>query len=145
MGVKIDNKEEIRSIETPFIAHIGFDFVVVYKIVYSKVFFIWNRKSIETSMEEFCNMWSGVILYAEPNKNSIEPNYTAHRKKGVFEYLQLLLLTLVTFLLLASSFIKNDLFNNIEFYLLTIVNLAGVYVCWLLLLKQLHIHSEYWR
>ena len=142
-GIKIENKEELQFLEAPFIAHIGSDFVVVYKIAYGKVFFIWNKKSIETTMDEFCNMWSGVILYAEPNKNSIEPNYKIHRKKEILEYSELALLTLAIFLILAGSFISNGSFKDTVFYLLAIVNLTGLYVCWLLLLKQLHIHSEY--
>lgn len=49
-GIRISNKEEfIHDLEAPFIAHIGSDFVVVYKIHKDTVSYIWQKKDITIS------------------------------------------------------------------------------------------------
>jgi hypothetical protein len=143
-GIKINNREEaIHELEVPFIAHIGSDFVVVYKITSEKVYYIWNKKDHSTSIDEFLKMWSGVVLYAEPNENSIEPEYKVHHKKDLFSFLQKIILLAAILLILVVAFFKNGLYRDLEYYLLAAVNLIGVYVGYLLVLKQMHIHSEY--
>jgi hypothetical protein len=142
-GYKIDkNKEELRNIDTPFIAHIGSDFVVVNKINASEVSYIWNKKKIKVSLNKFYNMWSGVILYAEPDENSIESNYTEHCRKELFINIQKALLILAVCTILIISAFKNKNFS-IERCLLTIINLIGSYISYLLVLKQFQMHSEY--
>jgi protein-disulfide isomerase len=143
-GVKISNKTEaIHELEIPFIAHIGSDFIVVYKITTEKVFYIWNKKDLSVSIEEFCKMWTGIILYTEPDENSIEPDYNAHREKEVFISVQKIALFTAMLLALIVVFVKNDLYKEVVYYLLATVSLAGIYVGYLLILKQMHIYSEY--
>lgn len=143
-GIKIPDKEKgITELEAPFIAHIGSDFVVIYKITPERVYYIWNQKNLDVPINEFCSMWSGVILYAEPDEESAEPDYKAHHKKEIFNYIQRIVLLAAIFLILILVFIRNDLYKEVVYYLLAAVNLIGVYVGYLLVLKQLHIHSEY--
>ena len=53
-GTRIADKEkDIAVIETPFIAHFGGDFVVVFKIDTDKVHYFWNGKKIELPVEKF--------------------------------------------------------------------------------------------
>lgn len=143
-GVKVQNKQAaIKELETPFIAHIGSDFVVVYKITIDRVYYIWNKKDLSITIDEFCEIWSGIILYAESDENSVEPEYKSNYKTQIFKQLQKKGLWTAIFFVLAIAFIRNNLGKGIEYYLLTTVNIAGIYISYLLVLKQIHIHSEY--
>jgi thiol-disulfide isomerase/thioredoxin len=143
-GIRIlDKAATIHELEVPFIAHIGSDFVVVHKITSEKVYYVWNRKDYNTSIDEFLKMWTGVILYAEPNGNSAEPDYKEHRRKEIFAFAQRIILLAAILLILTIAFFKNGLYKELEYYLLVVVNMVGIYAGYLLVLKQMHIHSEY--
>jgi len=124
-GTKITNKEEdIVKIETPFIAHFGGDFAVVYKTPKSpegyleqipqsfnpSIHFIRNGKKITIPVSQFIQSWSGVILLAETTPNSIEPEYKEHRKKEFFNIAQKSILFLAGILIFGIIYI-NQLFN----------------------------------
>lgn len=81
-GVSINNKKDgICELEVPFIAHTGDDFVLVFKKNENKVSYIWQNKPFEASKERFLEIWSGVVLLAEPNEYSTEPNYKKNKHK----------------------------------------------------------------
>jgi protein-disulfide isomerase len=143
-GTKIIDKEkDIFNIELPFIAHLGGEFVIVYKIEPEKVHFLWNGKQTVLPLAEFLNAWSGIILLAEPTANAIEPDYKEHKKKELLDSGQKGLLAFAAGLLFVLSYITNGLFANLGLTLLLLLNFAGVYIAYLLILKQLHIHSRY--
>jgi hypothetical protein len=143
-GTKIENKEEyIYNIEVPFIAHFGGNFVIVYQIDSVKVCCLWNGKKMSLPITDFFNAWSGIILLAEPSENAIEPHYKEHKKKELLNLFRTITCSASVCLLLILAFFKNALFTNIGICLLSLLNLIGVYTGYLLVLKQLHIHSEY--
>lgn len=143
-GIRIQNKQEgIRELDVPFIAYVSSDFVVVYRVTFDRVYYIWNKKYLNITIDEFCRIWSGIILYAEPNENSVEPNYKSNYKRQVFKQLQKTTLGIGVFIILILAFVENNLYKSTAYYLLALVNLIGIYVSYLLILKQIHIHSEY--
>jgi len=146
-GVRITDKEsDLLRIETPFIAHTGNDFVVVYKIDQSlnpSVHYFWNGKKIVLPISQFIQAWSGVILLAETTPNSEEPDYQEHRKKELWNITQKSILILAGILILGIAYISRSLFTGLGIPLLLLVNLTGVYIGYLLVLKQMHIHSQY--
>jgi uncharacterized membrane protein/thiol-disulfide isomerase/thioredoxin len=143
-GLKIEDKAgNISLLEVPYIAYLGSDFVIVYKIAHEKVYYVWRGKEISIPVEEFNKRWSGVVLLAEPNENSIEPNYKESKKKEIFQTTQKYLLFLSVCALIALFFLKNRLYANIGQTLVLFVNLIGVYIGYLLVQKQMHIHSAY--
>ena len=79
-GLKIDDKQtNFPKLKTPFIALISNDFVVVVKRTHEKVEFKWKNNNISVSIDNFLNIWSGIVLLAEPTESSCEPHYKAHR------------------------------------------------------------------
>ena len=142
-AVKLNNKKEILSLETPFIAHISNDFVTVYRLTSKKIYYIWKGKDITISIEEFNKIWSGVILVAETNINSGEHNYKENRFKELFELIQQYLLLTSICLLIVLTYISKSIFNNIGLSLSLFINLVGVFIGYLLVLKQVHIQSSY--
>lgn len=144
IGIKISNKDTgIKDIETPFIAHAGNEFVLVYKINDKKTHYLWQDKQIKIETEYFKSIWSGVVLLAEPNEESIEPNYEQNRKIEWINQIKAILLPVIISSLLIFSSIKTGIFSNLGMILTMITNFIGLYISCLLLMKQIHIQSEY--
>ena len=143
-ATRIEDKEsDIFNIELPFIAHIGSDFAVVQKIDNDNVSYWWSGKKITIPVSEFIKTWSGVVLLAEPSPNSKEPNYAESRKKELFSIVQKGILAIVGVLLFGLAYINQELFTDFGINLLLFVNLTGVYICYLLVLKSVRVHNQY--
>ena len=105
--------------------------------------YIRNGKSVSVPVAQFIKFWSGIVLLAETSPDSIEPDYKVHRKKDLLQIAQQSILALAGGLILALTYINNNVYLSPGFSLLLFVNLTGIYICYLLVLKQLRIHSRY--
>jgi len=76
----------------PLIAHLGGDFVVVYKVGQDKVHYLWNSKKASVTVSQFIQAWSGIVLLTETTPDSIEPDYKEHRKKELLNVAQKMIL-----------------------------------------------------
>lgn len=142
-GIKFNNKENaIQDLHTPCIAHIGTDFVVIHKIESGIVHF-WNKQHFKLGINDFCRIWTGGVLYAESIEKSKEPNYSNNYRKSIFFQIQKAIVIVALSAILTIVFIHNNLYSDLKFYLLVFLNLAGVYIGYLLVIKQLSIHSKY--
>jgi len=151
----VEKETDLTNIELPFVAHSGGDFVVVYKVDPEKVHCIRNGRKIFIPFSHFIQSWSGVILLAETSPDSIEPGYHEHRKKDLLIIAQKSLLALACIMILGIAYFHNvfsvqlgefDLpFQNsvLGITSLLLVNLTGVYISYLLVIKQMHIQSRY--
>jgi len=139
----VDKEQDIFNIELPFVAFSGGEFVVVYKIESDKVHYLWNGKKVVVSVPDFIQAWSGIVLLTETTPDSIEPDYKEHRKKELLNVAQKLILFVAGIVFLGISYISQSLFSNIGITSLLVVNLIGVYIGYLLVLKQMKIQSKY--
>jgi len=143
-----DKGNDIAEIETPFIAHFGGDFVVVDKVDVKKgVSFLWRGNNHILPVSEFSEAWNGIVLLAEPSEKSIEPDYKEHKKKERLNVLKKISFFSTCGLILLLTYINRSLHLSItqlfNYSILLSLNLAGVYVSYLLLLKQMHVQSQY--
>ena len=144
VAIKVEDKEnDLSEIELPFIAHIGSDFVVVHKISRDNVSYFWNGKLITSPTSQFIRAWSGIVLLTKATPNSKEPNYSENRKKELFSVVQKGILAIASILIFGLIYISQELFTNLEITLLLFVNLTGIYICYLLVLKSVRVHSQY--
>jgi protein-disulfide isomerase len=155
----IENKEnDLMNIELPFVAFSGGDFVLVYKVDSDNVRFLRNGKKLSIPVVQFIQSWSGIILLAEISPDSGEPDYKEHRKKDLLILAQWAIIAVAGILIVVMAYINNVLLTPISpistispvsphsilgVTLLLSVNLIGIYICYLLILKQLHIQSRY--
>ena len=143
-GFKTENKEKaIEILKVPFIAHIGTDFVVVFKITANEVHYIWQGKEVTVSVDEFLKSWSGAVLLAEANEQSIEPDYKENRQKEWLVMLKKLGIVSAMGVLTGLFFIHNSVYDNVGWMLVLAISFVGLYISYLLMQKQLHIRSEY--
>lgn len=143
VGIKLTDKSDLFLIDTPFIAHIGSDFVVVEKIKETKIHYIQGDRKITVHLDDFDKMWTGYILVTEPNELSIEPGYIKHKRKDVFSNIQVIVPLIFAVFLLMYSIVSLKSYLKISFILLFFINTVGVFIGYLLVLKQLKIQSNY--
>ncbi len=143
VGIKISDKNEIRSIEPPFIAHTGNDFAIVEKIDKDDIRFIERSKRIKIPLDEFFKMWTGYALIAEPDEKSKEPDYKLHFRKELFFNLRKIAILSILVFLFTFAFISEKSYLHPGLVLLLAINAIGTYIGYLLVLKQLHIQSNY--
>ena len=143
-GLRLGNKHDnLPLLEAPFIAHTSNDFVVVSKNTPQKIEYIWRDKKISVTVDEFIKTWSGIVLLTELNENSSEPDFRLHRKKDFFKNSVQYLLLFVSFLCIGMTYFSQQLFLNPGLSVSLFINFIGVYVCYLLLLKQMKIEGSY--
>jgi len=142
-GLRLTNKEDILNAPEPFIAHIGNDFIIVKKVSTHGIEFVYNNNIINLPFDEFLKSFTGIILIAETNNNSIEPNYKENKKKSIFQTVIIASFLASILFLFLNAFINNQIHSNIGLTSLLVVNLIGVYIGYLLILKQLDIHGSY--
>ena len=143
-GLRLDNKQnKLPLLNAPFIAHAGNDFVIVTKNTPKKIDYIWRDKKISVKVDEFIKTWSGIVLLTESNENSGEPDYLLHRKNEYFKKSAQYLLLFLSFLCVGMIYVSQQLFLNPGLSLSLFINIIGIYVCYLLLLKQMKIEGTY--
>jgi len=141
MGLKLGDKAALLSLDVPMISIYNNQFIIIYKITQDTVYYILNGEKKEIVLEDFFTNWTNVTLVIESDENSIEPDYSAHKKEEVLKVVQKPLLIITCILSGSMLYLMNQFFNSVWISLLIILNTLGVYVSYLLLLKQIHIHS----
>jgi hypothetical protein len=140
-GLKLADNRALLSLDVPIVTIYNNQFIIIYKITHGAVYYIHNGEKKEIVLEDFFTNWTNVILVIEADENSIEPDYSAHKKEEVFKVMQKPLLIITCILSGSILYVTNQFFNSVWISLLIILNTLGVYVSYLLLMKQLHIHS----
>ena len=143
-AIRIPDKENnIAEIETPFIAQFGGSFVAVHEVKPDNVSFFWKGANHVLEVAKFIEGWTGLVLLAETSEKSIEPDYQIHRKTETLNLLKKIALFSAIGLIIALAYINNKYHSHLGGSLLILINLAGMYISWLLLLKQMRIQSQY--
>ena len=143
-AIRVEDKEnDITEVETPFIAQFGGDFVAVNKVEQDKVSFLWKGINHNLISTNFIEAWTGIILLVEASEKSGEPEYKKHRKTELLNRLKKITLFTACGLVFAITYIYQSFYTNPGLSLLILINLAGLFISWLLLTKQMHIQSQY--
>lgn len=142
----LSDKNEIISAATPFLAGKGHEFVVITDISdggNGKKSITWKdeKGSHSDSLENFNNVFSGIILQAYPDENSVEPDFGRHHLSQLASSAKKVILLVCAAILLAAGFICSGLWRNVSTCLLMAVNLTGIFITWLLILKSLKVKS----
>src|SRR5574344_1736229 len=141
-GFRLEDKDEFLKLECPCLAHLGDRFVIVKHITEEQIEYLWNGQTIHSKFDLFKQMWTGNVLCAYPDEFSEEVEYTKHRTEGEKEWFKNLVICIVCCSLIVYGLIINYRDKSAISYLPLLINASGLYVSYLLLLKQLHIESR---
>lgn len=142
-GFSVEHKADICSATPPFIAYAGGDFVVVDAVNPEQIGYIWNGKRISVATDEFLKIWSGVVLMAEPDENSGEPDYSRNKRVENITKAKNYFIALSIAAVFIFACVSTQIYTNVGLMLLLLLNIAGVGIGCLLLLKHLHIRGGY--
>jgi len=142
-AVELAKKEDVLLLEVPFIANFANDLVLVYKLTETKVSYKTVDDDIQISLEDFYNQFTGVVLVAEPDADSEEPFYSENRKKESFTHLLKAGLLVATAMLITGVFRYHHFYESFLTTFLLVLNFIGIYIGYLLILKQMRIQSRY--
>lgn len=137
-----DKAGDLDKFTPPFLAATADGFVIVESIADGKVGVRGydGRKTVSSS--DFCKAWTGVALVACPGAEASEPNYTKHFFIEQANRGKRWILSAAAIFLFLYLFISNGIYAHASTVLLTLVDLAGLFVTYELLLKSLNIHSD---
>ena len=138
-----DKESTLSFLEPPFIAYVGNNFSIVHNISEKTIGYIWNGKELTIPKEDFIQAWSGIILVAEPDESSIESDYKKHYHKELMTKGKTILLAITTLLLAGLLFYSSKLYENLSLSIALLINLVGGWISYLLLLRQMHVQSDY--
>lgn len=141
-GLRITDKSSVTKLPCPCIAQFSNDFVLVTKITSTHVEYEWNENHLSSSLDEFKEKWSGVILAILPDSDSVEPDYEEHRQKAWLNRGKHLLLIAACCTMVGIAGWQNH--EQLKWWKLPlfVLYIAGAYVSYLLLLHQLHVSNK---
>lgn len=141
-GMRFTDKSRLTEIPTPFIAQRTCGFVIVTDTTDRGVDYLYNHKPGHMSLDDFTSQWTGVALLAYPDTGSREPDYARHCFFSIASRVKLWLLIACSLILAVAGVIYGDLYRHLSTMLLLTVNLAGIGVTWLLILKSLKVSNR---
>lgn len=136
-----DKQQDIHELELPFVAYTSCNYAVVTSVDKERVDYVCNRKPMSMPLDDFLKMWSGIALLVKASAKSIEPGYSTHRRLDTLNIGQNVLFFIALLTLAAIGYSVNRLYGSWPHNILLATNLIGLYISYLLILKQLHIHS----
>ncbi|WP_165042838.1 vitamin K epoxide reductase family protein [Dysgonomonas sp. ZJ709] len=142
-SVNIENKKAgIFVLDVPFMAYTNKDIIVVYQKTSDQISYVSNSKNISMPIDEFIEIWSGIVLIAEPDENSSEPDYKEHRRKELLRIGEKGMTSLVVAILIIIGFIQNKIYYNWSLIFSLLLNIIGLYISFLLVAKGLNIQNK---
>lgn len=139
---QITDKSSLIEIPTPYLAQTSKGVVVVDAIDHTDTSIETCTETLKRPTQEFINDCTGIVMGVYPNENSSEPDYRSHCITEVGNWLKRPVLTIALIILLLYAAITNGTWHTGGGIFLTIVYSLGLYISYLLVLKQLNIHSH---
>lgn len=140
-GLKIEDKDDVTALETPFVAQLNGVLVIILKITEIEVVYYYNNNEVTIPLSTFKEKWSGVVLVIYPEETAREPEYKENRKKENYSSALGSILAVAVLAVLVLLYLNDGLYNNAGITVALGVNLIGVYIGYLLILKQVKRHS----
>lgn len=140
-GYKFDNKEVLNDLDVPFVAQYHDHLVIVLKLTKTHVYYDINGKELSVTIPEFKKEWSGVALLIGEYADAKEPEYKKNLVKEIYSRLLYGIVLLSFFIIPLLHFVSNDRYLDPGMVILFLLNALGTYIGYLLVLKQIKIHS----
>lgn len=142
-SVRIENKDEIKELVVPFLAHVDDGVVIVTEVGDEKLGYMTMGVSEEMSLDEFKKRWDGVVVLASPGAEACEPDYKKHWWFEFFNSSKKWVLGLCAMVLLVAGALNCGAFKSVATALTVVFNCLGLYFTFLLVQKSAHIHNSH--
>ncbi len=140
----LEDRKEVAGLPLPFIAHTAGaegGNVIVTAVNGGTVEYISLGQPRSTTLERFLEAWDGNVFISHPRPGAAEPDLGLHRRLEFFKKSKKWVLLLCAAALVAYAFIANGLWRDVSAYFIAAIDMAGLYVTYLLVQKSLRIHN----
>lgn len=140
-GYGFTDKSDIRNLQPPFVAVMPAGMVIVKELTPDNIVYLSQGVPETIPYDRFMDAWTGKAFCAYPSPGSAEPDYPLHRRDELMRRLRDRgLLAGVTALFL-YLFISNGLWRDISTVLITLLDLGGLALTYMLVQKSLRIKN----
>lgn len=141
-GVQVTDKSVLRQMPVPFIARHRHGYVIVDSVGPDSVDYTYYHRRKSMPYDDFVDGWTGVALMAYPSAESREPDFGRHRFFEIAAKCKLWILIICALALLAYGIAESGVYRHASLIALLAVDLAGIGVTRLLILKSLKVSSH---
>ena len=141
-GVLIEDKSDILSIVTPFVADYKNDHVLVKSTSPEKIEIEIYGIDYVLSFEDFTNGWSGCALLFYPDEKSIEPDYKKHKRQNLVTKMECSILVICFLCVFGFCVFKRDMFTFLDISSI-VLSLLGCIISVMLLFQQLKVRNTF--
>ncbi len=141
----LSDKDRLTEVKPPFILHTAGaegGNVIVTRIDGERVDYLSLGESKTTTLPKLLAAWDGNIFVSYPKEGAAEPELGLHRRLEFFTKSKKWVMALCGLFLLVYAFIFNGLYKDVSAYFIAAIDIAGLYVTYLLVQKSLKIKNK---
>ena len=140
-GMRIADKTEICRATPPFIASTSAGFVIVTSVDADSIGYMSQGIKESAPLDDFLRAFDGNLLLAYPFPEACEPSYGRHHALEIATKAKRVCLWIAAAFLFLYLFIGNRIYAHASTVILTLLDLGGLYISYLLVQKSLNIHN----
>ncbi len=136
--------EALAGVKVPFVAQTADGCRIVTEVSPKFVSVIGphDAKAVIMPVGKFVDEWSGKAISASPTSDSGETNFKSHRFKELSRGIEKWLLVVCVVFLVGVFAVSGHTFGDWSTGAVCVLNAVGIYVCYLLILKDAHVDSR---
>ncbi|MCM1348447.1 MAG: hypothetical protein NC338_03465 [Firmicutes bacterium] len=140
-GYLLNDRKEISKLTPPFLARTAGGIVIVTGMDSDTIHYLTQGVEESMPLDKFTGAWCGNVMLSFPGPNAQEPDYGPHSRIEFLMKSKRWVLTIGAVLLFLYAFITNRLYAQFSTIWIAAVDLAGLYLTYLLVQKSLKIHN----
>lgn len=139
---KVPVTGSLEKIKTPFIAQREDHFEVITRIADGNIYYNYNGQNLSLPITTYEKTFTGIIMTAKPSSASIEPDYGKHRILDMASTGLNWIMIGAFICVLAYLYITREFYHNAAATVLIAVDLAGLAITAMLMLKSVNVHLK---
>ncbi|MDE7509567.1 MAG: hypothetical protein K2M62_05530 [Muribaculaceae bacterium] len=140
-GFMLEDKDELLKLTPPFIAHTADGFTIVTGLEGGNVTYLTQGVEETVPETDFKRVWDGNVFISYPSDDSAEPSYKRHARIDFLMRAKKWVLLLCAVLLTGYLVVVNGIWRSWSTMLVMAIDMAGLYITYLLVQKSLKIHN----
>lgn len=141
-GLTLADNKQLLQLTPPYLAHTRDGIVIVTAADAANVSYITEGEEEKMPLKDFDAWCDGHVFLAFPSSRSTEPHYMEHRRFDFFNRSKGYVLWAMAAFLFIYLFISNGIYRHWSTVMITLFDLAGIYLTYLLVQKSLNIHNK---
>lgn len=142
-GVRLQDPSQVALIRTPFVIPVDNRIVIATKACNANLTYLSDGQSMSIPLADFLRAWDGTLLLLSPTAEAKEPDYSSHRLAEVMKVLRNIGLWAVAAAVLVWLMISRGYFSQVSVVLLTLLDLGGIYLSFMLVQKSLGVQNKH--